>query len=76
MKNKIIEVEGVVRDFRLFEKQVNLEGHKNQKIIEEKTKEVERLQGQNLELARLAQALEKKYAQLSKRDLGIKLPEI
>jgi hypothetical protein len=29
LKNKIIEVEGIVRDFRLFEKQVNLENHKN-----------------------------------------------
>ncbi len=44
LKNKIIEVEGVVRDFRLFEKQINLEAHKTQKLLDEKTKEVERLQ--------------------------------
>jgi chromosome segregation ATPase len=43
LKNKIIEVEGIVRDFRLFEKQVNLENHKNQKLLEEKTREVERV---------------------------------
>ena len=54
LKNKIIEVEGVVRDFRIFEKQVNLEAHKNQKLVEEKTKEVDRLKAQNMELAQLA----------------------
>ena len=54
LKNKIIEVEGVVRDFRLFEKQINLEAHKNQKLLDEKTKEVDRLQAYNMELAHLA----------------------
>ncbi len=61
LKNKIIEVEGVVRDFRIFEKTTNMEHHKMQKLVEEKVKEAERAREQNIELAQLAQTLERKY---------------
>lgn len=34
LKNKIIEIEGVVRDFRIFEKQTNMENGKNTRLID------------------------------------------
>lgn len=43
LKNKIIEIEGVVRDFKLFEKQFAIENHKNIKLIEQKEKEIREL---------------------------------
>lgn len=44
LKNKIIEIEGVVRDFKLFEKQFAIEIHKNLKTIEMKDREIKQLQ--------------------------------
>lgn len=40
LKNKIIEVEGVVRDFKLFEKQFHIDSHKHFTQMSNKDKEM------------------------------------
>lgn len=40
LKNKIIEVEGVVRDFKLFEKQFHIDSHKHFTQMAMKDKEM------------------------------------
>ncbi len=40
MKKKMIEMEGIVRDFKLFEKQVSIDNHRYLKQQEIKEKEV------------------------------------
>ena len=40
LKNKIIEVEGVVRDFKLFEKQFHIYSHKHFTQMANKDKEM------------------------------------
>jgi hypothetical protein len=40
LKNKIIEVEGVVRDFKLFEKQFHIDTHKHFTQMANKDKEM------------------------------------
>lgn len=40
LKNKIIEVEGVVRDYKLFEKQFHIDSHKHFTQMSNKDKEM------------------------------------
>ena len=50
LKNKIIEIEGVVRDFKLFEKVFAMENSKTQKQLEAKDKEITALKERNSQL--------------------------
>ena len=50
LKNKIIEVEGVIRDFKLFEKQFNIDSHKHMTQMAAKDKEISNLKHQIADL--------------------------
>ena len=50
LKNKIIEVEGVVRDFKIFEKQFHIDTHKHFTQMSAKDKEIALLKHKITEL--------------------------
>ena len=65
VKNKIIEIEGFVRDFQHFESQFNKENSKNLKLLETKDKEIRDLKNRNVTLEEQSGEFEKKYAQMN-----------
>ena len=65
IKNKIIELEGFVRDFHLFEASFQKENSKNLKLLEAKDKEIKDLRKQNTNLETATGEYEKKYAQMN-----------
>jgi len=65
IKNKIIELEGFVRDFHIFEANFQKENSKNLKLLEAKDKEIKDLRKQNTSLETATGEIEKKYAQMN-----------
>ena len=50
LKNKIIEIEGVVREYKAFEKHFTVESSKFAKQLDAKDKEIRELKAQNSQL--------------------------
>ncbi|TNV84338.1 hypothetical protein FGO68_gene7451 [Halteria grandinella] len=75
LKNKIIELEGIQRDFQLFQKQFTIENHKNIAMIKEKEKEIKDLHKKLMTLEESSGDIEKKYNQLNPMKMKQKEPE-
>jgi hypothetical protein len=62
LKNKIIDVEGFIRDFKTFESKFAIDNNKTQKLLELRDKEIVQLKEKAIQLEEQSGEYEKKYA--------------
>jgi hypothetical protein len=70
LKNKIIEVEGVVRDFKLFEKQFHIDTHKHFTQMANKDKEMGILKHKITDLEDQIENLNLRLLKFQKKDIS------
>lgn len=78
LKNKIIEVEGVVRDFKMFEKQFHIDTHKHFTQMANKDKEIVALKQKITDLEDQNENLQLRLLKFQKKDnsTSLTLPSV